>query len=204
LSHVALARGASNASLILTAAMAIACGKADRIEITESRPRHVSEKKPQLDVPYDQSFPSSERYRWKLPAGWIERPPDQFRRTNLAFGPSLEGECYVSIVNGSDIDNLNRWRMQMGQRPLTDEEVATLPHKDLFGRPAAVVDITGTYSGAGGATPKSNWRLVGAVQAAADGTVTVKMTGPPELVAKELPNFDAFLASLRLTRYSSQ
>jgi hypothetical protein len=184
--------------------MAIACGKADRIEITESRPRHVSEKKPQLDVPYDQSFPPSEGYRWKLPLGWTERPPDQFRRTNLVFGPKLEGECYVSIVGGSALDNLNRWRTQMGQPPMTDEEVAALPHKDVLGRPAAVIDMTSSYSGAGGADPKPNWRLVGAVRVAADGTVTVKMTGPAELVAKELPNFDAFLASMRKTGYPSQ
>ena len=74
-----------------------------------------------------------------------------------------------------------------------------LPRKDIFSRPAAFVDLTGTYTGAGGATPKENTRLLGLVRAEGDVTLTVKMTGPADLVAAESAHFDAFIASLRLT-----
>jgi hypothetical protein len=87
----------------------------------------------------------------------------------------------------------------MALPPITEEDVAALPRKDLFGRPAAFVDLTGTYTGAGDAAPRENWRLAGVVRAQADVTLTVKMTGPADLVGRELANLDAFLASLRLT-----
>ena len=174
------------------------------MEIAESRPRHVSEKTPALDVPYEESLPSPDGYRWTLPAGWTEQPANQFRRINFSFGPNGEGECYLSVVDGSDVDNINRWRAQMALPPATEDEITTLPHKDLFNRPAAFVDLTGTFTGAGGAAPRENWRLIGVVRAAADGTRTLKMTGPADLVGRELPNFDAFLASLRWKGYPNQ
>lgn len=86
----------------------------------------------------------------------------------------------------------------MGQPPLTDEQIAGLPVKTLFGRPGRFVDLTGTYAGAMGAAPKSDYRLLGLVVSESDTTLTVKMTGPQSLVEAETANFDAVCASLRL------
>jgi hypothetical protein len=194
-----LARVASHAPLLLTAALLASCGDGDRVEISESRPRHAGERPPALDVPIADSLPAPDGYRWKLPQGWTEQPPNQFRRTNFSFGPNAEGECYLSLVQGSETDNINRWRNQMSLPPLSEEEVAALPRKDLFERPAAFIDLTGTYTGMSDSSPRENWRLAGVIRAQADVTLTVKMTGPADLVGRELANFDAFLASLRLT-----
>lgn len=184
---------------VAMAAAATSCRPADRVEITRSRPRHSTEPAPRLDVALADSLPSFQQYRWARPAGWTEKPATQFRQANFAFGPNLEGECYLSLSQGSEVENLNRWRQQMAQPALTEDEVAALPRKEIFGRPAAFIDLTGTYTGAGGASPTDATRLLGLVRAEGDVTITVKMTGPAAVVAEHAANFDAFVASLRLT-----
>lgn len=186
-------------ALALAAATAASCRPPERVEITLSRPRHSSEAAPRLDVPLADSLPSPQQYRWALPRGWTEKPATQFRQANFAFGPNLEGECYLSLSQGSELENLNRWRQQMAQPALSEEEAAALPRKNIFGRPASFIDLAGTYSGAGGAAPLADTRLLGLVRAEGDVTITVKMTGPAALVAENAASFDAFIASLRLT-----
>jgi len=177
----------------------VACRQPDRVEITQSRPRHTTEKAPRLDVPLIDSLPSPQQYRWALPPGWVEKPATQFRQANFAFGPAGEGECYLSMTQGSEMENINRWRQQMDQPPLTEEELTALPRKDIFSRPAAFIDLIGTYTGAGGAAPAPDTRMLGLVRAEGDLTITVKMTGPAALIASHTANFDAFVASLRVT-----
>lgn len=179
-----------------------ACGDSSRVEITESRPRHTSEPHARLDVAYANSFPSAEQYRWTLPPGWKEVPRTQFRQANFVFGPQGEGECYISLIEGGDeLSNINRWRQQMGQPPMTQDEADALPQINIFERPAKLVDVTGTYTGMAGMgeAPKENWRLRGLIRAEGGATLTVKMTGPADLIEKEAANFDAFVASLYLT-----
>lgn len=185
--------------LALAAGLAASCRPASRVEITQSRPRFTTEAAPRLDVPLADSLPSPEAYRWAKPEGWVEKPATQFRQVNFAFGPAGEGECYLSLTQGTELENINRWRQQMAQPPLTEDELAALPRKQIFSRPAAFLDLTGTYSGAGGAAPVADTRLLGLVRAEGDVTITVKMTGPAALIASHTANFDAFVASLRLT-----
>ncbi len=189
----------SRAALATAAAACAACGGADREEIADSRPRHTSEPHARLDVAYANSFPAAESYRWTLPPGWKEAARTQFRQANFVFGPQGEGECYLSIIDGGDeLGNLNRWLRQIGKEDLTQEEANALPQLDIFERPAKVIDATGAYTGMGEAA-KENWRLRGLLRAEGNVTLTVKMTGPADLIAKEAANFDAFVASLYLT-----
>lgn len=190
--------------LAAACSLLVSCGPGDRVEIKESRPRYTAEKAPRLDVPLVDSLPSAEAYRWALPPGWVEKPATQFRQANFAFGPAGEGECYLSLTQGTELENINRWRQQMGQSALTEDELAALPRKEIFSRPAAFLDLTGTYSGAGGAAPESDTRMLGLVRAEGDVTITVKMTGPAALITTQAAAFDAFVASLRLTPSYSQ
>jgi len=189
----------TRALLTLAAGALSACNPPDRVEITESRPPHTNETAPLLDAPLADSLPAAEAYRWDLPPGWIEGAPTQFRQVNFVFGPQGEGECYLSITQGSELENINRWRQQMAQPPLTETELAALPRQNIFGRPAALLDLTGSYSGMGAAAPQPDIRLRGLVRAEGEVTLTVKMTGPAALVADHAANFDAFVGSLRLT-----
>lgn len=139
---------------------------------------------------------------WKTPDGWKELPATSMREPNLRFGENDEGECYVTRLSGGGggmTQNVNRWRGQVGAENLTDEEVAELPKKTLFGQPATLVSVDGKFSGMGSAS-KENYRLHGLILELGGAMVTVKMTGPKELVAENEAKFDAFCASLDLRR----
>lgn len=142
---------------------------------------------------------------WETPEGWKQFPTSSMREANLRFGPNNEGECYVTRLSGMGgglTPNVNRWREQMGAEPLSDEEVAALPKKSLFGQPATLVSVDGTYTGVAGGG-KEDSRLHGLILYINGAMVTVKMTGPRELVMENEARFDAFCASLDVRSSSS-
>lgn len=134
------------------------------------------------------------------PEGWTEKPGSAMRDLSFSFGENGEGECYVARLPGAGgglAANVNRWRAQMGAAPLTDEQVAALPTRPLFGQPAHFVSVDGTFSpGMGSQATFSDYRLVGLILSAEAGAVFVKMTGPRELVETQLAAFDQFVSSL--------
>src|SRR5690606_19513113 len=86
---------------------------------------------------------------YDTPEGWTEKPGSPMRDVNFTFGEKGEGECYVARLPGAGgglAANVNRWRAQMGTEPLTDEQVAALPTRSLFGQPARFVAVDGAFS----------------------------------------------------------
>ncbi|MEW6072336.1 MAG: hypothetical protein AB1726_07010 [Planctomycetota bacterium] len=137
---------------------------------------------------------------WDLPAGWEELPASGMRAANLRPAGNPDAECTVILLGGSggsELDNVNRWRGQMGLAAVSAAELGALPTIPVLGRPARRVELRGDYTGMGG-EPRAGWGLLGALQSAPGSTVFVKMTGPEGLVAAEAAAFDAFCASLRL------
>jgi hypothetical protein len=147
---------------------------------------------------------------WTVPDDWRLMPSDTFRQLNFAFGPANEGECYFSQLDASRagaLENINRWRKQVGQEPLDEAGLAALPKAKLFNREVPLVDVSGTYTPAmqmsgQAAEPKPNYRIVGLlVEAPEMGAIlTVKMVGPQELVEKNLPAFHTFANSLTVAK----
>ena len=139
--------------------------------------------------------------KWDTPEGWSEAPASSMRDVNLSFGPGGIGECYVARLPGAAgglESNINRWRKQMGQDDLSSEEIAALPKIDIFGVPASLVSIDGSFTGMGGKETIEDARMLGAVLMTPNGALFVKMTGPKDLVAANRKAFEAFTASLRL------
>lgn len=137
---------------------------------------------------------------YETPEGWTEHPGAPMRDINFTFGEKGEGECYVARLPGAGgglAANVNRWRAQMGAAPLSDEEVAALPTRSLFGQPARFVAVNGSFSpGMGSSETFPDYRLVGLILSAEAGAVFVKMTGPQELVEQNGAAFDQFVSSL--------
>lgn len=137
---------------------------------------------------------------YDTPEGWTEKPGSAMRDVNLSFGENGEGECYVARLPGAGgglAANVNRWRSQMGADPLTDEEIAALPTRPLFGQPARFVSVDGTFSpGMGSNESFPNYRMLGLILSADAGAVFVKMTGPKDLVDANSAAFDQFVSSL--------
>lgn len=137
---------------------------------------------------------------YDVPEGWTEKPGSMMRDLNFTFGANGEGECYIARLPGAGgglAANVNRWRTQMGAPSLSDEEVAALPTRPLFGQPARFVTVDGTFApGMGSNQTFPNYRLLGLILASDAGAVFVKMTGPKELVEQHSAAFDQFVSSL--------
>ena len=139
-------------------------------------------------------------FTWTTPESWKQDPGAPMRDLSFTFGENGEGECYLSRlpgVGGGLVANVNRWRGQMGQEPLSDAEVAALPKQALFGLEGTFLDVTGEFSGMGAAEAKKDYRLLGVILTSPAGAVFVKMTGPADLVAANEENFHQFCASLQ-------
>ncbi|NLT69213.1 MAG: hypothetical protein GXX91_00800 [Verrucomicrobiaceae bacterium] len=137
---------------------------------------------------------------YDTPDGWVEKPGSMMRDINFTIGEKGEAECYVARLPGAGgglLANVNRWRAQMGAAPLTEEEVAALPTKPLFGQEARYVIVDGSYTpGMGSTDTFENYRLLGLILASDAGAVFVKMTGPKDLVVAHEAAFDQFTRSI--------
>jgi hypothetical protein len=136
----------------------------------------------------------SPELKWQAPEGWQEMPPKTMRLVSFQVGGSPDAECYVTLLNndGGGIEaNVNRWRQQMGQEPLTAADLAALPTITVLGKPSPMVEMAGTYM------DKPGQALVGLVCLLEGNAVFVKMTGPAEVLTAERARFTAFCESLQ-------
>jgi hypothetical protein len=130
--------------------------------------------------------------KWQTPEGWTEIPPSSMRYASFSASGGDAGKIDVSVVTfagdgGSDADNVNRWRGQIGLPPVDEDtvnsQIAPLRTTDTT---FETTDITG----AKGRTVAAWTRR--------DGRVWFfKATGPNAAVEKEKPNFVKFIESVR-------
>src|SRR5215471_5355468 len=134
---------------------------------------------------------SAPTIKWTTPVGWTEVPPSSMRYASFN-APAEGGKIDISIVTfpgdgGSDADNINRWRGQMGLAPVdanaVTSQVAPLKTGDTT---YSTTDIAGDKT-----------RTI-AAWTRRDGRVWFfKATGPIAAVEKEKPNFVKFIESVR-------
>jgi len=133
----------------------------------------------------------SPQIKWQLPPGWNEVPPSAMRYASFNAGAN-ENKVDISIVTfpgngGNDIENVNRWRGQIGLPPMSEEamtsQVTTLRAGDAT---LAAIDITGAKA-----------RTVAAWVRRDAHVWFFKATGPNAAVEKEKQNFVKFVQSVR-------
>lgn len=148
-----------------------------------------------------------------MPEGWEAVAKTEMRQVNLHMIASPEVECYFTLLpggGGGTAANLNRWRGQMGQDPLTPEAIEALPKKQLFRQPATFISIDGTFAGMGQSTPRENYRLYGLMLSHKDETsgreqgFFLKMTGPKAILEGQEANFDVIASSLHAVAAGDQ
>jgi hypothetical protein len=186
--------------LLLSLAFSSCDRVSERMEITQTRDISTYEAKPKLNA-YPQERFGDERLRWETPAGWAQAERSQMRPVNLTFGPNKEGECYLAMLPGGAggvLANVNRWRKQMAQPELTEEDLAKLPQKTLMGIQGVYVTVDGAYTNVGAPEAKPDQRLQGIVASLGEAGLFVKMVGPKALVEANTAAFDQFVASLKL------
>ncbi len=141
---------------------------------------------------------------WTTPADWTEVAPTSMRRPNFvvngAEGAS-EVQCYVTELagDGGGIDaNINRWRGQIGLKPLGEAELAALERITVLDTPAVYVEFEGVYGGMGGQAGKPNSILAGALLELDDKAIFIKMVGPADSVRDQRANLREFMSSMHL------
>ena len=165
-----------------------------------SDPNHVHQDEPPAQGPQVGPVPDGPTVAWDAPKTWLSLPSQGgMRQVTFKLGASGQTECYVTALTGPAgglAANLNRWRREVGQPPLSPEHVQALPTIDVLGRPAPLLEAEGTYSGMSGA-PQPDAMLLGVVCQLDTHTLFVKMVGPKADVQSERERFLAFCRSLR-------
>jgi len=135
---------------------------------------------------------SSPQIKWKIPEGWSQVPPSSMRYASFSASTANGDKLDISVITfpgegGSDADNVNRWRQQIGLPPsdaaAIASNIAPLKAGDMT---FSSIDVAGEVS-----------RTL-AAWARRDGRVWFfKATGPSAGVEKEKSNFAKFIESVR-------
>lgn len=141
---------------------------------------------------------------WDAPAAWQTQKVDGMRLGSYLVTAANGTTADMSVVTfagtgGEDFANVNRWRGQLQQSPLTEAELPAQVQTVTV--PAGVisfVDVSGTATAA-----KSPARLLGAWFRTADRVWFFKLTGAAELVGAQREAFLGLLKSLKLTAENS-
>ncbi|MCX6903123.1 MAG: hypothetical protein NTW03_06515 [Verrucomicrobia bacterium] len=144
------------------------------------------------------SEPPKQVATWKTPAGWEELAPGEMRLGSFRVKDTGGQQADVSIIPlpglaGGDLENVNRWRGQVGLMPVQAEDLAKLAAKiEIAGDAAQLYDLAGQPPGSSAKT-----RILAAIQRREGVVFFYKMTGEDALVASQKPTFTSFLQSVR-------
>lgn len=143
--------------------------------------------------------------KWKLPPGWEEVPPGEMRVASFHVRGEAAKQADVSVVPlpgmaGGDLNNVNRWRGQVGLASVSEDELSKLAQAvEVGGQSAQLYDQAGENPASGEKT-----RIL-AVVLHREGTAWFfKMTGDDALVAQQKPAFIEFLKSLTFQAPAAQ
>ena len=185
--------------LLLAFALASGCGKNDIKVYTI--PKAVSSPMAQSDQSPTQPDAAAPipQLHWKTPPGWNEISPGEMRVASFKVTGVDGKQADVSVIPlpgeaGGDFSNVNRWRGQVGQMPVSEVELKRLAQSvKLAGQPADLYEQDGKNA-AGEPT-----RILAVIQRRDGMAWFFKMTGDSQLVAQEKPNFEEFLKSIQFT-----
>lgn len=142
--------------------------------------------------------------KWTPPAGWKTDPAARPMRAATYLIPSSPGdkdtgECAVYFFGegqGGGIQaNLQRWQSQF-QGVAGKPAVSKTDKRSVHGMTVTTIDVSGTYSGMGGGSPKPGYRMLGAIVEGPGGNVFFKFTGPEKTVTANQAKFDQMIASV--------
>jgi hypothetical protein len=134
---------------------------------------------------------------WTIPAGWEEGQLAQFLTARYVIKGSGDASAAVNVSQlsgdgGGVTANLNRWRGQLGQKPVSDEEAAKLPTIEAGGVQAVLTDFNGTDARSGKPA-----RLVAVVLPLNGQTWFYKLMGDESVVGAQKEAFIQFVQSAK-------
>ncbi|MFQ5504116.1 MAG: hypothetical protein ACE5F1_04860 [Planctomycetota bacterium] len=137
---------------------------------------------------------------WTAPESWQQGPARQMREVTFYTGKGKTTECYIAILGGGagGVEaNINRWRNQLAKEALSSGQINELPRIPVLGRQAALVEVSGTFTGMSGPAIQDA-TLLGVICELPRITLFVKMIGPAAEVKAEREAFIGFCKSIRM------
>src|ERR1043166_1829259 len=133
----------------------------------------------------------SAKVHWKVPAGWQELPGNEMRLGNFVVPGASGTKAEVSVLSfpgsvGTEIDNVNRWRGQIGLDPIAGDQ--------LKAETVTVGGSNGKFYDIGGGADKK--RILAASVSRGENTWFFKMLGDDAVVAAQRNSFAEFLKSV--------
>jgi hypothetical protein len=188
------------ASLLVSAVILASCEEKKEVTVTETRAATTRDVAPKLFATSDERFRDAKPSPVKgdTPQGWLALPSSQFRLLNYRFGESGTGEVWVSLAQGTVLDNVNRWLKQFNGSPVDQAALERLPTLTLAGAAGVFVTAEGDYAGGMGAPSKPGFGLAGVVASVGGQILTVKMVGPKAEVQAAKPVLETYVKSLRM------
>ena len=134
---------------------------------------------------------------WTVPAGWTDRGASGMRVGSFAIGPPGGPTADVSVIPlsswaGRELENVNRWRAQVGLSSVKAEELSQqMTAVDIGGGTGQLYEFAGRSVEADQPT-----RILAAVLPLPGIAWFFKMTGDDALVLEQKPAFLSFLKSV--------
>jgi len=145
--------------------------------------------------------PATVAFKWVTPQNWEEVKGHAMRSASWRVQGEPQTDCSLTLLpgrGGSDLGNVNRWRKQMGAKPLTADEVAALPRRKLVGQDAIYVNIVGRYGGMGGGATIENARMLGVILTLPLRALFLKFVGPAKVVEAHQQAFEALASTIHV------
>jgi hypothetical protein len=174
-------------------------GQVQEYRVSREQPSAQTQEQPAALPPGhpDTSGAAVPALQYKQPADWQEAPKGEMRAASFHVAGKDGKQADVSVIPlpglaGSDLDNVNRWRGQVGLPGVSEAELAkTAQPVEIAGQSASLYEQAGTNSGSG---EKS--RILAAITRREGAAWFFKMTGDDALVAEQKPAFVEFLKSV--------
>ena len=137
---------------------------------------------------------------WAVPEGWSPGRPSAMRRASFAVRREDGQTADISVTTfpgdvGGSLNNINRWRRQLGLGPVAQTELAGLISEiELDGKICQLVDLKGTFPPPGAAQPQRS--LVATVMHNGNSWF-FKITGDIDLVESQRETYLEFLQTIR-------
>jgi hypothetical protein len=132
--------------------------------------------------------------KWTVPETWKEAPGNEFSIAAFSVTDGSKSvKTTVSQAGGDLLQNLNRWRGQLGLEPWSAGEMAKESRQlPIAGGSGTFVELVGTDVRTG----KPSCTL-GVILPRGDSSWFFKLTGDVELAQREKSNFEAFVRSVK-------
>ena len=134
------------------------------------------------------------------PPHWEAQSLAQMRQASFLVRGENGAIADISLVtlgpsSGDVLDNVNRWLGQLGQPPLTAEQLPqVVQHLPGDVGHVAIVDLEGKPEQG---DPKKDGRIIAAIAPAEKGTAFFKLRGNPALAGAEKENFLKWISASR-------